>query len=116
MSNRIAKVNDFIRDNLSIIINKKLSLKKGLFATITKVDTSPDMQYTKVSISVFPNKETNYVFKTLKKEIYQIQKLFNRKFSAKRFPRISFLIDEKGEKVTQMEKIFEQIRKESYEK
>lgn len=112
MSNRIDKVNDFIRDQVSLIITKDLALKQGVFISITRVDTSRDLRYTKAFISVFPETEINYAVETLKKEIFRIQKNFNQKFHSKHFPRISFEVDNTGNKITKLDEIFDQIAKE----
>ncbi len=112
MSNRIDKVNDFIRDQISLIIVKDLALKQGVFVSITKVDTSKDLRYTKVFISVFPETEINYTTKTLKKEMFRIQKSFNQKFHSKYFPKINFEVDNTGSKITKLDEIFDQIANE----
>ena len=112
MSNRIDKVNDFIRDQISLIITKDLALKQGVFVSITKVDTSKDLRYTKVFISVFPEEEINYATKTLKKEMFRIQKRFNQKFHSKYFPKIHFEVDNTGNKITKLDEIFDQIANE----
>jgi len=112
MSVRIEKINDLIRDNVSEIINKHLSLKKGVFVSIIKVDTSKDLRYTKIFISVLPEDEIEYVLATLKKEIFHIQKLSNQKLNIKIFPKIKFILDETGNKLNELDKIFEEIKAE----
>jgi len=112
MSIRLEKINDLIRDNLSEIINKNLSLKKGVFVSINKVDTSKDLRYTKVLISIFPESEKDYVLATLKKEMFRIQKLSNQKLATKPLPRIRFVIDDSGSKLTELDEIFDLIHRE----
>ena len=51
-TNRIAKVNSLIQRELGPILNEFLDWQKGL-VTITKVETSKDMKYAKVWISIF---------------------------------------------------------------
>lgn len=64
---RITKVNEQLRKLLGEIMERELSLKPGVIITIPKVDTSKDLRYTRMFISVFPERETNYVIETLKK-------------------------------------------------
>ncbi|KKQ01342.1 MAG: hypothetical protein US10_C0016G0012 [Candidatus Moranbacteria bacterium GW2011_GWD2_36_198] len=71
MSERIVKLNKLFKEHLGEIFQRELSLKPGVFLTIAKVDTTPDLRYTRVSISVFPFKDTDYAMKTLAKEIEQ---------------------------------------------
>jgi len=80
--------------------------------SITKVDTSKDLRYTKIFISVFPETEVNYATKTLKKEMFRIQKNFNQKFHRKYFPKINFQTDDTGNKITQLDEIFDQLANE----
>ena len=109
MSKRIEKANQLIKKHLGQIISEEISLKEGVFLTISKVDTSSDMRYTQVFISVFPEKETDYTLKTLKKEIYSIQGALNRKLAMKNLPRIKFFEDKTGTKVQKLEKILENL-------
>ena len=112
MSERILKINDFIRDNVSEILNKEISFKKGLFVSIIKVSTTKDLEETKILVSVFPEKERRYAMVTLKKEIYRIQGALNRKMQIRRLPRIEFLLDTTQENVDKLESVFKQIEKE----
>ena len=115
MSTRIEKINDLIRDNVSQIINKDLALKQGVFVSITKVDTSRDLRYTKIFVSIFPEKEIDYTMKTFKKELFKIQKLSNQRLHSKILPRITFTLDSTGNKITELDKIFDQIKAENNE-
>lgn len=112
MSHRIEKVNDLIRDHLSRIISEELSLKSGVLASIIKVDTSRDLRYAQVLVSVFPQGQQDYVKKTLDKEIYRIQGILNRSLHLKIIPRIRFIIDTTQQKASQLEEVFDKIRKE----
>lgn len=115
MSHRIEKVNDLVRNNLALIINKETSFKKGVFVSIIKVDTSKDLRYANVFVSVYPAQDRDYAMKTLQKELYKIQRLLNKSLSMKILPRISFRADTVQENVEKLEDIFEQISKEKAE-
>jgi ribosome-binding factor A len=57
-TNRIAKVNSLIEHELGPVLHEFLDWQQGL-VTITKVETSKDMKYAKVWISIFnPNPQT----------------------------------------------------------
>ena len=105
MSERIQKVNKLIKCHLGEIFLKELSLKSGLFLTISKVDTTPDLRYTQVFVSVFPYKEGGYAMKTLSKKIYFIQGLLNKKLAMRPLPKITFHLDSTEEKADEIEKI-----------
>ncbi|HPN96599.1 MAG TPA: 30S ribosome-binding factor RbfA [Candidatus Moranbacteria bacterium] len=109
MSQRISKINELIRQHVSDIMLKELSLKEGVFVTIAKVDTSPDLRYTRVFISIFPESETSYVTKTLEKEIYEIQGELNRRLHMKPLPKIQFHVDKTESKADEIEKLLKEI-------
>ena len=105
MSERIQKINKLIKKHLGEILARELSLKPGLFLTISKVDTSRDLRYTHVSISVFPFKESDYALRTLSKELYSIQGALNKKLQMRPLPRLEFKLDSTEEEADKIEKI-----------
>ena len=105
MSERIAKINKLIKRDLAEILVRELNLKPGIFLTVAKVDTSRDLRYAKVFISVFPYKESNYALKTLSKEMYSIQGELNKKLKMKPLPRLQFELDSTEEEADKIEKI-----------
>jgi len=109
MGLRIEKVNELIRQNIDEILLKELSLKRGVFITVAKVDTSSDLRYTRIFLSIFPEKEIQYVEKTLEKEIYKIQGQLNKKLSMKPLPKIQFKIDMTESKADVIEKLLKEI-------
>lgn len=109
---RIAQVNDLVRQNLDEILRRELSLKPGVFLTIAKVDTSRDLRYTRVFLSIFPEKETDYALETLKKEMFAIQGKLNRKLVMRPLPRVTFLSDRTEAEADKVEKILEEIHQE----
>lgn len=109
MSDRLPKINDLVRKYVDEIILKELSLKSGVFITIAKVDTSPDLRYTRVFISVFPEKEFGYALKTLEKELYAIQKSLNKKLQIKPLPRLEFRSDFTESKADEIEKLLKTL-------
>lgn len=110
MSQRIEKINELIRKSVSDIILKNLSFKEGVFVTIVKVDTSRDLRYTRVFTSIFPEGETDYVQKTLKKELYQIQFQLNKKLHMRPLPRIEFRVDMTEAQADEIEKILKELK------
>ncbi|PIP27793.1 MAG: hypothetical protein COX29_04610 [Candidatus Moranbacteria bacterium CG23_combo_of_CG06-09_8_20_14_all_35_22] len=109
MIERINKINELIRKHTNDIILKDLSLKDGVFITIAKVDTTPDLRYTRVFVSIFPEKEISYAMKTLEKEIFQIQGILNKKLSMRPLPKIEFRLDLTESKADEIEKLLKEI-------
>lgn len=109
MSERILKINKLINKNLGDIFSRNLNMKPGVFLTISKVDTTPDLRYTRISVSVFPEKEAAYAMKTLKKEAYNIQRELNKKLQMRQLPRLQFINDETESKADIIEKLLREI-------
>lgn len=106
---RITKINEQFRKLLGEIMEKELSLKPGVIMTIAKMETSPDLRYTRMFISVFPESETRYVSETLKKEISGIQKKLYAKLYMRPMPKLSFSIDTTAQEADVVEKLLLEI-------
>jgi len=109
MSLRIQKINELLRQHMSELLFKELSLKEGVFLTIAKVDTTSDLRYTRIFLSIFPEKETGYVEKTLGKEVYQLQGKLNRLLHMKPIPKIEFRVDKTEAEADKIEKLLKEI-------
>lgn len=107
---RITKVNELIRQLLGEIMERELSLKPGVLITIAKIDTSKDLRYTRMSVSVFPEHEKNYVTETLKKELPGIQKKLYSKLYMRPMPKLSFTIDTTEEEADKVEKLLLELK------
>ncbi len=110
-TNRIARVNSLIQHELGPILQEFLDWQKGLI-TITKVDTSRDMKYAKVWISIF-NGDDKKILEHLNKNIYDIQGEINKHFETKIIPRISFLIDMSPRYVEHIDELLREVHEES---
>jgi len=126
-TNRIAKVNSLIQHELGPILHEFLDWQKGL-VTITKVETSKDMKWAKIWISILhpdpithPNKETvpndvpamdKKIMDYLHAHIYEIQGEVNKHFHTKIIPRISFKLDVSPRYVEHIDELLREIHKE----
>ncbi len=109
MSHRLEKINELIQQQIAEIITRELDLKPGVFVTVAKVDTTRDLRYTRIFLSIFPEREANYVLETLKKEIYNLQGILNKKLAMRPLPRIEFIQDSTESKADEVEKILKTI-------
>lgn len=107
-TNRIAKVNSLIRRELGPVLHEFLDFQKGL-VTITKVETSKDMKWAKVWISIL-NGDDDKILAFLAKNIYDIQGEVNKHFATKVIPRISFHLDTSPRYVEHIERLIKQIK------
>lgn len=109
MAHRIEKINELIKQKVAEILMRELALKPGIFMTIAKVDTTPDLRYTRIFMSVFPENEARYVFTALEREISRIQGRLNKVLAIKTIPRIQFRLDTTEVAADKIEKLFQEI-------
>lgn len=112
MSFRMQKINSLIREQVGELFARELDLKPGVFLTVLKVDTTSDLRYTNVFVSVFPEKEGNYVMTALRNEKSNIQRVLNKRLHMKILPRIVFKLDGTESEADEIEKILKIIEEE----
>lgn len=107
---RLEKVNELLQHTIGAILTKDISFKIGVFVTIARVSTSPDLKQSKVLTSVFPAQEGQYVLQTLKKELYRLQGILNKQLHMRPLPRIHFSLDMTEEEAQKVEDILRDLR------
>jgi len=110
MKERINRINELIRKTTAIILLKEIFLGKDVLATVQKVDTSKDLKYSKIWISVIPFNKSGRVLEILEKRKSHIQKELGNFVKIKFLPKIEFKIDETEEKADKIEKILKKIK------
>jgi ribosome-binding factor A len=109
-TNRIAKVNSLIEHNMGMLIRPYIENEKGII-TIKKVETSRDMRWVKVWISIVDG-NAGTVLDILRRNIYDIQGELNHHMETKIIPRISFHLDTTGVYAQHINDIFKKIEDE----
>lgn len=126
-TNRIAKVNSLLEKELGPILREFLDWQNGL-VTITKVETSRDMKYAKIWISILntPSAAAKQVIDAkndvtladqkildhLSKNIYDIQGEINKHFNTKIIPRLSFHLDTSPRYVEHIDELIREVHEE----
>jgi ribosome-binding factor A len=90
-TNRIEKVNSLLQQAVGWILKEYLDPDAGL-VTVTKVETSKDMRWAKIWISIIGG-DDNVVLKTIERNMYDIQGELNRTMEIKMVPRLQFFLD-----------------------
>ena len=111
MSERIKKLNDLIRDEVGKILMTEVEAENNTLITVTGADVSPTLEHATIKISVFPSDKTDEILKKLKKQIYQIQQLLNKRLNMRPVPKIRFELDKTEEKAEKIEKLIEKVVK-----
>ncbi len=109
-TNRIAKVNSLIEHELGPVLREFLENEKG-FVTITKVETSKDMKWARIWISIL-NGEDAKILAAIEKNIYYIQGEVNKGFATKIIPRLQFSLDTSPRYVQRIDELVREIHQE----
>lgn len=112
MNNRIARINSLIKKELSQIFLREFDVPKDVLVTLTRVETSPDLKFAKVFISVWPQKLKEKFLSNLGKNVFFFQKKLNKKLTMRNVPKIIFIEEKKLSEAGRIEEILEKLKKE----
>ena len=105
-SNRIGRINEEIQRELaSLIRNVKDPRVSGRMISITAVETTPDLRYAKVYVSMMDKSDTKEVVKGLKSASGWLRRELGRALSLRYTPELQFEQDDsivKGSHILEM--------------
>jgi ribosome-binding factor A len=115
---RISRINDEILKELSQIIRGELKDPRiGSMTSVVRVETTPDLKYCKVYVSVLGNdEEKDNVMKGLKNASGFIRRQIAQRINLRFTPEFTFKLDESAEYAIHMEQLISQISKDLKEK
>ena len=110
MKNRMDRVNEELKKQISLIIDQDLKNPNitGLIS-VTKVKTSPDLRYAKVYISLIGSKSKKNTLEALKNGAGFIRSEIAKRVNLRYTPEISFEVDDSMEYGDRIENILKQI-------
>ncbi|MFA7169301.1 MAG: ribosome-binding factor A [Candidatus Paceibacterota bacterium] len=112
MSERIAKVNKLLKQEVGKLILEDVDFAVGLVVTVIKADTSPDLHYGDIYISVMPKEREEEVLQNLEENVYALQQKINRKLFMKPVPMIRFRLDLSGDNADRINEIIRKNKEE----
>lgn len=115
---RIARVNDEILKEVSQIIRGELKDPRiGTLTSVMNVETTPDLKYCKIYISVLGAEEEKAdVMIALKNASGFIRKLLAQRINLRATPELTFKLDESAEYAMHINDLLNQISKEREDK
>jgi ribosome-binding factor A len=110
---RTDRIDEDIKYFLSKIIREDLKNPKitGLIS-ITSVNTTKDLRYCKVYVSIFGTKYTHQVFTELKRSSGYVRKCLGQMLKARNIPDIVFELDDSIEYGSHMEQVLKDLKAE----
>ena len=110
-SKRIQRVNQLIKRELSQILLREAEFPADILVTITRVETSVDLNQTKVFLSVMPESQTSQTLRILNRQIYNIQQKLNKRLKMRPVPQIKLLEEKETKEAGRIEELLEEIKK-----
>lgn len=107
MSQRIRKVNELLREEVSKAISENLD--RDDFVTVTAVETTEDLKHATVWVSILSDE--GKTFEDLLSIQPEIQRRINEKLFMKFVPKLEFKIDHSQEAVARIEELLSDGRK-----
>ena len=94
-SNRIIRINEEIQKELSALIrNLKDPRVQGTMISITRVETTPDLRYTKVFVSFLQAEKAADALKGLKSSAGYLRRELGRSLNLRYTPEIQWSLDD----------------------
>ncbi len=109
---RIKKVNNLIWELMGQIFQRECQFPANSLVTILGVETSKDLLYSKITVSVFPAEKREITLDYLNKNIYDLQQFLNKKLNMHPVPKIRFVLDATEEEAAKIEKLLEKLKEE----
>lgn len=110
MTNRISRVNQLIRKELSQIILREVEFQPDVLVTLTRVETVPNLSESRVYISCIPEAGQEKVLGALKSQIWHLQQLLNKRLRMRPIPKIIFLEEKEAFEAGKIEEVLERLK------
>ena len=108
-SNRIGRINEEIQRELaSLIPNVKDPRVTGMIS-VTSVNTTPDLKFAKIYVSVLDKSQETQVLKGLKSAGGYLRRELGRTLNLRNTPEIRFILDQSIEYGVNMSKKIEEV-------
>ncbi|MBQ5584655.1 MAG: 30S ribosome-binding factor RbfA [Ruminiclostridium sp.] len=110
-SNRIGRINEEIQRELASLLRTVKDPRVHGLVTITRVDTTPDLRYAKVYVSVLDKSDVKEVVKGLKSAGGYLRRELGRALSLRYTPELVFQADDSIDRGTHILKLLNDIER-----
>jgi|SRR3989338_1831948 len=86
---RIEKINELLRQEVSAALNRYVKFDDGVFATVERVEASPNFSVAHVFVMVYPANRHEEVKRQIDSQIGHIQHELSAKVLMRRVPRMT---------------------------
>ncbi len=111
MTRRTERLNDLIREEISKLLQREVKDPRlDCFLTITRVNTSPDLRFAKVFVSIMgSDEEKKEALKGLASASGFLQRKLMGRLSIRRMPQLSFYKDDSIEQAAHILHLMQEV-------
>ena len=103
MSQRTERVDELLRQEIGALLAKEIADRRIGFATITDVETSPDLRHAKVWVSVIGGKaDRDETLRALQQSMGYVRHELGRRLRIRRIPELHVRLDDSAERGTRL--------------
>lgn len=114
MSQRTDRIDELLRQEIGSIVTREVADPRIGFATITKVETTPDLRHAKVWVSVIGQpKERSQTISALSRAMPFVRRELGRTLRLKRIPDLHVELDDTAERGTRVMHLLDELREGS---
>ena len=110
-SNRIGRINEEIQRELASLLRTVKDPRVHGLVTITRVETTPDLRYSKIYVSVLDKSDVKEVVKGLKSAGGYLRRELGRALSLRYTPELVFQADDSIDRGTHILKLLNDIER-----
>ena len=112
MSQRTERVDELLRQEIGALLAKEVADPRIGFATITDVETSPDLRHAKVWVSVIGQKgDRDGTLRALGQAMPFIRHELGRRLRIKRIPELHVQLDDSAERGTRVLHLLDELER-----
>ena len=112
---RMKRLDSLLQEEVGQAIIAECDMPLGTLASVTRVETSPDVAHARVFVSVLPEEQSLEVMATLEENIYDLQQILNKRLHLKKVPRIEFFLDRSESHAARVNELIEEERRAHHE-
>lgn len=109
MAHRLDKIENLIKEEISLIFLYKITFPEIGFITVTGVKVSPDLKIAKVYLSVLEKEHRKLLIESVNAKIKPIRMELASRINLKFVPELKFFIDDTLDYVEKIEGLIKQI-------
>jgi ribosome-binding factor A len=111
VSQRTDRIDELLRQEIGSIVTREVADPRIGFATITKVETTPDLRHAKVWVSVIGQpKERAQTISALSRAMPFVRRELGRTLRLKRIPDLHVELDDTAERGTRVMHLLDELR------